>query len=358
MPHTICSPHLSLSQCRRPRPSHGPNQWLHAGRRLQDREEATPYAAWEQHSEPNPSPAATPDFAYSTWAHSRPRPPAPYVDLEPEETAEEFAEDFDDLPSASPAAASHALRTSLIYGSLVVAIVAATYYLNSTQTRRPVIHHAASAAAVPAGANTTPASQGQYTPPVVPEFFTLGSLRSDVVAVQGNPSSIEDNKYLYGLSTVTFENDKVVGWNVNPLNPLRVRLAPHSHPAGDMSYFTLGSSMDEVIAIEGTPTAIWGNTMEYGSSSIRFDGDKVTGWNMVPANPLKIKLVPTSHSDSGRGYFTSGSTKDEVVAIQGTPTSIWENTYQYGKSSVTFEDGKVVRWSVFPADPLRVRAPR
>ena len=60
----------------------------------------------------------------------------------------------------------------------------------------------------------------------MPEFFTLGSLKSDVVAVQGNPSSIEDNKYLYGLSTVTFENDKVVGWNVNPLNPLRVRLAP------------------------------------------------------------------------------------------------------------------------------------
>ena len=100
--------------------------------------------------------------------------------------------------------------------------------------------------------------------------------------------------------------------------------------------------------MRGTPTAIWENTMEYGSSSIRFDGDKVTGWNMVPANPLKIKLVPSSHSEIGRGYFTSGSTKDEVVAIQGTPTlSIWDDTYQYGKSSVTFEDGKVVRFGAY-----------
>ena len=77
-------------------------RWQEAS--AQGREQATPYAAWEQYSEPNPSPAATPDFAYSTWAHSRPRPPAPYVDPEAEETEEEF----EDSPSSSPSTASPA----------------------------------------------------------------------------------------------------------------------------------------------------------------------------------------------------------------------------------------------------------
>lgn len=329
----------------------------------EDRPAAASYPAWEQYSEPTPAPTPIPDFAYSTWAHSRPRPPAPYVDT----TADEDLPALGDLPapddldqsSSSRDSGSHGLRTSIIYGSLVVAVVLGTYFLNSTQVKPHFAHHSASAAVAAPAANPAPAApQGQYTAPVVPEFFTLGSLKSDVVAVQGNPSSIEDNKYLYGLSTVNFENDKVVGWNVNPLNPLKVILAPKSQPPAKADYFTLGSSMDDVIAIEGTPTAVWPNTLEYGGSSVRFDDGKVTGWTMVPANPIKVKLVPSSHTDVSRGYFTSGSTRDEVVAIQGTPTSIWEDTWQYGKSSITFEDNKVVRWSVFPADPLRVRAPR
>ena len=48
-------------------------------------------------------------------------------------------------------------------------------------------------------------------------------------------------------------------------------------------------------------------------------------------------------------YFKIGSTINEVVRIQGTPTSIMGSDpfyiYAWGSSSVTFEDGKVSGYS-------------
>jgi hypothetical protein len=39
-----------------------------------------------------------------------------------------------------------------------------------------------------------------------------------------------------------------------------------------------------------------------------------------------------------------GSTKDEVIAIQGTPTSYYEESFSYGNSHVYLENDRVVRW--------------
>jgi hypothetical protein len=41
------------------------------------------------------------------------------------------------------------------------------------------------------------------------------------------------------------------------------------------------------------------------------------------------------------GFFTVGSTADEVLAVQGTPTSIRGNLWYYQMSSVLFRKGKV-----------------
>ena len=308
--------------------------------------EPNPYAAWEQALPPRPGPASD---ANSSWAHPSHKVSYQDVVTEPEEP---------EAPNATPAPRSRRLKAPLVYAALFVIVIVGTYFLNTAQLQSPLGHHtdASVAASVPATAGAGNAQAGQTAPAAVPEFFTLGSTKSEVLAVQGQPTSQDDNKFQYGLSNVTFQNDKVVGWMVFPLNPLRVILAPHSHPVSESGYFTLGSVMDEVIGVEGTPSAIWGNTLQYGASSIRFDGDKVSGWDIKPANPLHARIVPTSHVDTSRGYFTSGSSKDEVIAIQGTPTSIWQDTYQWGKSSVTFLDDKVSSWSVYPGNPLHVRA--
>ena len=54
--------------------------------------------------------------------------------------------------------------------------------------------------------------------------------------------------------------------------------------------------------------------------------------------PDSVPSVPISPK---RDFFTVGSTKDEVLAMQGTPTSFSEQMFWYGSSSVQFQNGKV-----------------
>jgi len=70
-----------------------------------------------------------------------------------------------------------------------------------------------------------------------------------------------------------------------------------------------------------------------------------------------VMLIPGAPVDTSLGYFTVGSTKDEVLAIQGTPTAFSENTFEYSGSEVYFRNGKVVSWRNYPAlSPLRVKS--
>lgn len=51
-----------------------------------------------------------------------------------------------------------------------------------------------------------------------------------------------------------------------------------------------------------------------------------------------------SPSDLAGGYFTVGSTKDEVLAHQGTPDRFPETSFYYGTSKVLFEHDRVTGW--------------
>jgi len=42
-----------------------------------------------------------------------------------------------------------------------------------------------------------------------------------------------------------------------------------------------------------------------------------------------------------KGYFTIGSSRDEVIALQGTPTMVQGNLWSYELSDILFVDGKV-----------------
>ncbi len=56
---------------------------------------------------------------------------------------------------------------------------------------------------------------------------------------------------------------------------------------------------------------------------------------------------PPSQPVQEEDYFTVGSTKDEVLAIQGTPNSLSENRFKYGTSYVYFKNGGVTHWDNF-----------
>jgi hypothetical protein len=71
----------------------------------------------------------------------------------------------------------------------------------------------------------------------------------------------------------------------------------------------------------------------------------VKGYSNISRN-LRVKLLPRAETFlKSPGYFTIGSTQDEVLAVQGTPTGIRGNTWHYDYSSVQFLNGTVKGYS-------------
>jgi hypothetical protein len=56
-----------------------------------------------------------------------------------------------------------------------------------------------------------------------------------------------------------------------------------------LEVFTIGSTRQQVRAVQGEPTAIEGNAWRYGASTVYFDGNLVVGWRVAPDTPLKVK---------------------------------------------------------------------
>lgn len=119
------------------------------------------------------------------------------------------------------------------------------------------------------------------------------------------------------------------------------------------NYFTVGSTLGDVIAIQGVPTKIEGSIWLYGRSKIYFEKGAVSRWVEDPANPLKayIDLPPFKTSLK---KFTIGSTKQDVREIQGTPLRETENTWEYHVSKVYFKENRVKGWYDSPLDPLKI----
>ena len=73
---------------------------------------------------------------------------------------------------------------------------------------------------------------------------------------------------------------------------------------------------------------------EYGGSRLYFKAGRVIGWDIWPGSPLKVQLFPASSINPVPASFTVGSTKDEVLAVQGTPTRVTERLWEYSVARV------------------------
>lgn len=178
------------------------------------------------------------------------------------------------------------------------------------------------------------------------QYFTRGSHQDDVLSVQGTPSSI--NRYAdhevwnYGLSSVdiSLRDRRVTEWN-NISGNLKVRMTPGSNVT-NTPYFTRGSYQDDVLRVQGTPSSInrysdhevW--NYDLSSVDISARDRRVTEWNNISGN-LKVRLNPEGNVTSNN-YFGRGSHQDDVIRIQGTPTSISRysdhEVWSFGLSSV------------------------
>ena len=173
-------------------------------------------------------------------------------------------------------------------------------------------------------------------------FFTLGSTTTEVIDVQGAPSRVFGQIWTYGLSEVQFKNGRVCKFN-NFDGSLRIRMQPEvSESPGAPDHIALGSTQEEVLLVHGTPTRVDGNSWFYGFAELDFKDGRVAGYDNYFGN-LKIRLLPSIATDHKppADYFTIGSTPDEVLAIQGTPTSVNGNRWSFNFAVVFFRDGKV-----------------
>jgi len=59
-------------------------------------------------------------------------------------------------------------------------------------------------------------------------------------------------------------------------------------------------------------------------------------------------MWPTAAVDSALDHFGVGSSKDEVLAVQGTPTAFSRDTFEYGRSLVFFKNERVIGWKTDP----------
>jgi outer membrane protein assembly factor BamE (lipoprotein component of BamABCDE complex) len=187
------------------------------------------------------------------------------------------------------------------------------------------------------------------------EYFTVGSTKDDVLAIQGTPTEFFEDEFGYGFSKVYFSHGVVHSWHNSRVNPLKVRLLFSANIARK-EYFTVGSTKDDVLAIQGTPTDVSEDEFGYGFSKVYFSHGVVHTWHNSRVNPLKVRLLPSANMARPE-YFTVGSTKDDVLAVQGTPTEFSEDKFEYGFSIVYFSHGVVSSWDYSEANPLKVRAP-
>ena len=194
--------------------------------------------------------------------------------------------------------------------------------------------------------------------------FTRGSHEDDVLRLQGTPTSITDFSVLgyetwrYGRSSVEISTSsrRVTLWDNSGSN-LRVRLEPGINTTNS-STFTRGSHEDDVLRLQGTPTSITDfsvlgyETWRYGRSSVEISTSsrRVTLWDNSGSN-LRVRLEPGINTTNS-STFTRGSHEDDVLRLQGTPTSIVDfsvlgyETWRYRRSSVEIATSsrRVTEW--------------
>jgi hypothetical protein len=128
------------------------------------------------------------------------------------------------------------------------------------------------------------------TPLKLNSYITVGSTRDEVIEQQGPPTASSENKLVYGSSELYLKGGSVVGWKIGPRSPIKVKLWPASSVDPSLDHFSVGSTKDAVLVVQGTPTAFTQNEFEYGGSLVYFQNNRVVNWKNDPASiPLRAK---------------------------------------------------------------------
>ncbi len=195
------------------------------------------------------------------------------------------------------------------------------------------------------------------------EYFTRGSHEDDVLRLQGTPSSIDRyessgyERWHFGSSMVEvdLQTRRVWGW-INIGGDLNVRLLPGKQVTSG-TYFTRGSHEDDVLRLQGTPSVLGHRKsadyefLNFGRSLVWIDLQtrRVWGWINIGGD-LNVRLLPGKQVTS-ETYFTRGSHEDDVLRLQGTPSTLTQSSsyenWRFGRSLVRIDlqTRRVLGWN-------------
>jgi len=192
-------------------------------------------------------------------------------------------------------------------------------------------------------------------------YWTLGSDRELVLATQGSPDQIRQvssscyETLHYNNSIVELRNGYVTSYDNfdNNLRVLEVGETAFS-TLDDERHWTLGSSQDKVIQLQGTPDRSNDfqserfTTLYYDDSFVLLDQDRVIGYLNSNRN-LKVSTqsLATATAPPPK-QWSIGSTRTEVLQIQqSAPQAVSRNddsceeVFHFGNSEVHFRQGIV-----------------
>ena len=122
----------------------------------------------------------------------------------------------------------------------------------------------------------------------VQPIITIGLTKDEVIANAGAPTYASDGKLVFGASEVYLKDGSVVGWNIDPASRLHVKLWPTSNVDRTLRVFSVDSTKDDVLVVQGTPTLLSQDKFGYGSSEVYFRNNRVVSWKNDPASiPLR-----------------------------------------------------------------------
>ena len=112
-----------------------------------------------------------------------------------------------------------------------------------------------------------------------------------------------------------------------------------------MPYVTVGLTPKEVESVMGAPVSSTSGALVHKDAVFICARASWPAEDRPVFTPGCIKLWPQPRVDPYLTTYTVGSSKNEVIALQGTPTFLSENKFGYGASEVFFEDDRVIGWN-------------
>lgn len=209
------------------------------------------------------------------------------------------------------------------------------------------------------------------------DFWSIGSRLEDVVRIQGKPLKIRRYDSLckqvayYKDSQVEIKQGVVTDYK-NFDNNLKVATNESAsiQPQTNSDFWSLGSSKEEVLRLQGTPTqvvkyeSLAKEIVYYNNSRIEFNQEQVTAYSNLDDNlKVAIETVPEQQlegdlktnlqddnetlSEKQDTSWNLGSPREEVLKLQGTPTqfmrydSSCKEVIYYKGSSIELKNGIV-----------------